>query len=229
MLCVIPARAGSKRIPRKNARVLGGLPLIVHTIRAAALSGVFSEIIVSTDDQEIAALAQQEQVTLDWRKAELASDTATAAQVVLEYLERPENLHRFQQVALLLPTCPFRTAQHIVEADALFKEQKAKFLVAVTELDFPVAQALQVTEDGRMKKAFPDLFSSTRSQDYPRHYRPNGALYFADVPALQTQRSFFNEPFVPYYMSALDSFDLDFEWQFHLADLMASNPSMFRK
>src|ERR1041385_7104920 len=115
-ICIIPARGGSKRIPRKNILPLNGKPLISYTIRAALDAGVLHHVVVSTDDPEIKSVALAEGAQVDDRPPHMAGDTVTKVEVVREYLERTKASNHYDMVAALLPTCPFRTAQHIKEA-----------------------------------------------------------------------------------------------------------------
>jgi pseudaminic acid cytidylyltransferase len=222
-LCLIPARGGSKRIPRKNVLPLNGVPLIAYTIRAAKESGVFDKIVVSSEDEEILQLAKQEGVDVDVRPAELASDGATKVQVVREYLSRAEVATGYKYITALLPTCPFRTSKHLREAFEMLKNGDCPFLIGVTEYDFPIQLALSPVNDSKVVMTFEDGYKVTRSQDIAKRYHPNGAMYMATVKAFQEKGTFFNEEMLAYRMSAIRSFDIDYPYQFAIAEILSKN------
>lgn len=220
-VCIIPARGGSKRIPRKNILPLNGVPLIGYSIRAAIGSGVFTDVIVSTEDPEIKSIALQEGAKVDDRPAHLAGDTVTKVQVVKEFIERPAS-SGYDIVAALLPTCPFRTAKHVEEAYRIFTANpQTPFLIGVTEYDFPIQLALTAVDDVKMKITFEDGYKVTRSQDIGKRYHPNGAMYIATVKAFREKGTFFNEEMLAYKMSAIRSFDIDYPWQFEVAEILS--------
>lgn len=222
-LCLIPARGGSKRIPRKNVLPLNGVPLLSYTIRAAKDSGAFDHIVVSSEDEEILALAKSEGVETDQRPAELAADNATKVQVVREYLNRPGMRSEYRYITALLPTCPFRTSKHLREAFDMLRNGNCPYLIGVTEYDFPIQLALSPLEDSRMKMTFEDGYNVTRSQDIAKRYHPNGAMYMATVEAFLEKGTFFNEEMLAYRMSAIRSFDIDYPYQFAIAEILAKN------
>jgi len=222
-LCLIPARGGSKRIPRKNVLPLNGVPLLSYTIRAAKDSGAFDNIVVSSEDEEILALAKSEGVETDQRPAELAADNATKVQVVREYLSRPGMRTEYHYITALLPTCPFRTSQHLREAFDMLRKGNCPYLIGVTEYEFPIQLALSPLDDSRMKMTFEDGYNVTRSQDIAKRYHPNGAMYMATVEAFLEKGTFFNEEMLAYRMSAIRSFDIDYPYQFAIAEILAKN------
>ncbi|MFI5204853.1 MAG: cytidylyltransferase domain-containing protein [Flavobacteriales bacterium] len=221
-LCIIPARGGSKRIPRKNILPLNGRPLISYSIRAALDSKVFDDVIVSTEDAEIKEVALREGALVDNRPEHMAGDMVTKVQVVKEFLERKENQKKHQMVTALLPTCPFRTAQHIQQAFTLFKQHpEIPYLIGVTEYDFPIQLALTPESDDCMRMTFADGYATTRSQNIEKRYHPNGAMYMATVEAFLRKGTFFNEQMLTYKMDAIRSYDIDYPWQFEVAQVIA--------
>jgi CMP-N-acetylneuraminic acid synthetase len=220
-VCIIPARGGSKRIPRKNILPLNGVPLIGYTIRAALDAGVFSDVIVSTEDPEIKAIALQQGALVDDRPEHMAGDSVTKVQVVKEFLGRKENQGKYDMVAALLPTCPFRTSRHVKEAYELFMgHPELPFLIGVTEYEFPIQLALTAVDDVKVKMTFEDGYNVTRSQDIGKRYHPNGAMYFASVESFLAKGTFFNEEMLTYRMSAIRSFDIDYPYQFAIAEIL---------
>lgn len=221
-VCIIPARGGSKRIPRKNILPLNGRPLISYSIRAALDSGVFTEVIVSTEDAEISAIALKEGALVDARPQHMAGDTVTKVQVVKEFLERVNPLKKYDTVAALLPTCPFRTARHVKEAFELFvSNPQLPFLIGVTEYEFPIQLALTPVNEKVMQMTFSDGYATTRSQNIEKRYHPNGAMYIASVKGFLEKGTFFNEEMLTYRMSAVRSFDIDYPYQFEIAEILA--------
>ncbi len=221
ILCLIPARGGSKRIPQKNSRPLGGIPLISHTIRAARDSRCFTEIVVSTDDPLLMEIAEKEAVAVDKRPTHLCGDTVTKVEVVREFLSRDTVAPEFDFVAALLPTCPFRTAEDIRNAvDMLLSTPEKEFLVGVTEYEFPVQLALNDVGENTVEMVNSENYKNTRSQNNTKLYHPNGAIYLAAIPAFLKKGTFFNEQMLAYRMPATRSFDIDYPYQFELAELM---------
>jgi CMP-N-acetylneuraminic acid synthetase len=222
-LCIIPARGGSKRVPRKNILPLNGVPLLAYSIRAARNSGLFDKIILSSDDAEIIALGESEGVEIDRRPEHLAGDTATKVQVVKEYIERTKAVDEYETITALLPTCPFRTSDHLKEAFAVFEKNKQNvpYLIGVTDYDFPIQLALEPTDDVTMKMSFKDGYNTTRSQNIEKRYHPNGAMYIATIPAFVKNGTFFNEQMLTYKMDSVSSFDIDYPWQFEVAEVLA--------
>ena len=224
-LCIIPARGGSKRVPRKNILPLNGIPLLAYSIRAAKNSGLFDKIILSSDDAEIIALGKSEGVEIDIRPEHLAGDTATKVQVVKEYIERTNAVDQFETITALLPTCPFRTSDHLKEAFSVFEKNKQNipYLIGVTDYDFPIQLALEPTDEFTMKMSFKDGYNTTRSQNIEKRYHPNGAMYIATIPAFIKNGTFFNEQMLTYKMDSVSSFDIDYPWQFEVAEVLAKN------
>lgn len=183
LLAVIPARGGSKRLPRKNVLPLGGRPLIAWSIEAALCSGVFDDVLVSTDDQEIAAAARAAGAQVPWlRPAELASDTATSAAVLqhaLAWYERERGTA--EAVVLLQPTSPFRRAASIRDAVAAFRAQDAGGPRAAVVSVSPAAQhpawCFRLGQGAAMEPLLGWDALQRRSQDLEPAYALNGCIY----------------------------------------------------
>ena len=222
-LCIIPARGGSKRVPRKNILPLNGIPLLAYSIRAAKNSGMFDKIILSSDDAEIIELGKVEGVEIDIRPEHLAGDTATKVQVVKEYIERTNAVNHFETITALLPTCPFRKAEHLKEAFGIFNANKNRipYLIGVTEYDFPIQLALSPADEVSMNITFEGGYNTTRSQNIEKRFHPNGAMYIATVEAFIKNGTFFNEQMLTYQMDSISSFDIDYPWQFQVAEVLA--------
>ncbi len=220
-LAVILARGGSKRIPGKNNRLLNGKPLIAYTFEAAIKSNCFEKIVLSTDDDLIAEIAEEYSISVDSRPAELADDKTRAVEVIYEFLTRTEAEKNYRYIAMLLPTCPFRTSEDIQNAVNHYKmiANDAKSLVSVVAYDFPPQLALRSTNDGLGQMVDADAYAnSTRSQSIEPLYHPNGAIYLASIETYLKEKTFFQKEMAMYVMPMERSFDIDFEYQFQFAE-----------
>ena len=174
-LCVIPARGGSKRIPRKNVKDFLGKPLIAYSIEAALNSGVFERVIVSTDDALIADVAVKFGAQVPFmRDAALSDDYATSSDAVADAATR---LGGYSHVCCLYATAPLITGEILREAYGKFEEAGCEFLFSATEFSFPIQRAIRLGEDGAVSMFYPQ-FALTRSQDLERAYHDAGAFYF---------------------------------------------------
>jgi len=193
-----------------------------YAIRAAIDSGVFNKIVVSTDDPEIKELALKEGVEVDDRPEHMSGDTVTKVQVIVEYLERTGLDAEYDYVAALLPTCPFRSSDDVKEAfNKLTDHKEMKFAVAVTEYEFPIDFALEIDENGISQMVNPEGYKVTRSQDKKKRYHPNGAFYMAETGAFMRKGTFFNEKMLTHVMPPIRSFDIDYPYQFEIAEIIA--------
>ncbi|WP_169779299.1 pseudaminic acid cytidylyltransferase [Campylobacter curvus] len=175
-LCVIPARGGSKRIPHKNIKDFCGKPLIAYSIEAAVNSGVFDEVIVSTDDENIAKIAREFGAKTPFmREANLSDDFATTSDVIKDAaLKMSEN---FQTICCLYATAPLLTSGILREASERFQADGCEFLFAATQFDFPIQRAVRLDEKGAVSMFCPQ-FERTRSQDLECAYHDAGQFYF---------------------------------------------------
>lgn len=226
IIAVIPARGGSKRLPGKNIRPLGGLPLIAWTIQAAISSKMFHEVLVSTDDPEIARISKQHGASVPWlRKTELASDTACSIAVVLDALERHEATGiKFDHVALLQPTSPFRSPETIVAGLSLCISATEAPVISVSPARTHPALCYTIDSDRKLHGyCVKNQPGSLRSQDLPPVFEINGAFYAAPVAFLRQEKSFIcsnSAAFVMY--SPEESIDIDDEWDWQVAEWVAS-------
>lgn len=207
VLAIIPARGGSKGLPRKNVLPLGGLPLIAWTVRAALCAPGVARTVVSTDDEEIADAARQAGAEVPFRRpAELASDTATAADVVAHVLE---SLGWQGPVVLLQPTSPFRTAGDIEAAHALWQASNAPSCVSVRAAAESPWLMFGMQNDGHLQRLLPEPAGGLRRQDLPRAFTLNGALYFLRAARFLDDRQFLHPQSVGYEMAPDRSVDID--------------------
>lgn len=221
-LCFIPARGGSKRIPRKNVRPLAGKLLLAYTIEAARDSGLFREIVVSSDDDEVLAIANDFGATGDRRPEALGGDRVRFVEVLAEYLQRSAHCERFTDVSVLLPTCPFRTAEDIHSAAALRHAAPDSFVISLSAYDFPPEFACDYqSTSGVVKLRQPEVYArSTQSQSVTPAFHPNGAIYMGAVSRFLDGLSFFQSPLLGYLMPPERSLDLDHPHQWEIAEAL---------
>lgn len=186
-IAVIPARGGSKSIPRKNIIDVAGKPLIAYTIETALASRYLDRVIVSTDDAEIAEVSKQYGAEVPFlRPAHLATDEAKTIDTVIDTLERIEQSYDY--VVLLQPTQPLRTVQQIDDAIQQVVEQNQSSLVSVEEVtDHPILYRTMTTEG----KLLPLLHqnSTVRRQDFEPYYKVNGLIYINKISDLTSATS----------------------------------------
>jgi N-acylneuraminate cytidylyltransferase/CMP-N,N'-diacetyllegionaminic acid synthase len=225
ILIVIPARGGSKRLPRKNVLPLAGKPLICWSIEAALESRINARIMVTSDDEEILNIAKQyrsQGVIVYKRSAELASDNATTADVLINAVEvqRLEGADP-QSLVLLQPTSPLRNAQDICAAiDVYHQNGSQETVVSVCEVDHPSAWVGFVEKDSILTGV--DL-SKPRSQDYVKEYRLNGAVYVFHVNHLLCSGSIFTERLFASKMPRSRSLDIDEEIDFYVCEALIND------
>ncbi|MBP7742355.1 MAG: acylneuraminate cytidylyltransferase family protein [Aliarcobacter sp.] len=214
-LAIIPARGGSKRLPRKNVLDLCGKPLIAWSIEAALKSKYISKIIVSSDDEEILNIAKEYKADFIKRPYELASDTATTFDALKHTLE---NVEKYDYVVLLQPTSPLRTEKHINEAIELLEEKNADAIISVCEMEHSPLWSNILDENLDMSNFLSDEVLNKRSQDLPKYYRLNGAIYICKIDKFLQNRGFFlKDKVFAYIMDKKDSVDIDEEIDFKLA------------
>lgn len=218
-LAIIPARGGSKRIPRKNVRPFAGKPMLQHSVEAALACGCFAEVMVSTDDDEIAAVARAAGASVPFvRSASTADDHAPLATVVEEVLRRYAVDGRgFDEVCVLLATAPLVTPQRLREGQAKLRATGADSVVPVVAFSFPIQRALRVTDD-RCGFMWPE-HALTRSQDLEPAYHDAGQFYWLRVSSFLAQKRIFAAHTAALPLSPLEVQDIDTEDDWALAEL----------
>ena len=220
ILALIPARGGSKGVPRKNVRDAGGKPLIAWTIEAARASALVDTVVVSTDDPEIAAIAREHGAETPFmRMPGLASDTASSIDVVLDAIDRCPG---YQWVVLLQPTSPLRDTRDIDQAIALCIDRKSTSCVSLTEVDEHPGWMFTLGSDSTLT-SYATGPLATRRQDLPSVYTLNGAIYVANTDWLTGSRSFIGPDTIGYAMPRERSLDIDEEMDFKLLELLTEN------
>lgn len=209
-LIVVPGRGGSKRLSRKNVLPLGGKPLILHAVDVGLATG--AAVLVSTDDAEIKAVAATRAgVIVDDRKIELATDTVKVVDVIRELVDRPEIQQQFDVIGMLLPTCPFRTADQ-VRAGIAALDKDVDAAIAFTSYEFPPTMAVTFDDEGLMNPLYdpsPLITGNTRSQDQAPTFRPNGAFFFSWIESFRRIRSFYAGKVRGVTMPRINSVDID--------------------
>lgn len=227
-LAIIPARGGSKRLPRKAILPLGGKPLIVWTIEAALACSFIDTVCVSTDSEEIRNIALDYGAEAPFlRPAELGSDTATSVDVAehaLRFYEEKCN-KRFDTLILLQPTSPLRGSEDIRAAMRLYAEKKARNVVSVCETEHSPLWCNTLPPDASLVGFIRPELKKVRSQDLPIFYRINGAIYIVDTEEFRDKREFFLESrSYAYIMPKQRSIDIDEELDLAFAEtLMAKS------
>lgn len=219
---LIPARGGSKSIPRKNIVPVGGKPLIGWTIEAALGSKLLDHVYVSTDDEEIASVARRHGAEVPFmRPAELASDEAGSLGVALHALDwmaahggEPDYL------LLLQPTSPLRATEDIDGAIRFATERNASAVLGVCEASPHPWLARQISPEGVLSDFFQLKEKPSRRQDYPPAYMINGAIYLNRVQSLRTARAFQPLDALAYVMPQERSLDIDSPLELRLVDLL---------
>ena len=221
ILGVVPAKAASRRLKRKNIRNLGGKPLLGWAAEAALATGRFDRLVVSTEDEEVAAIAERHGLEVPFmRPPELAVDPAEADEVALHAIEAmDEQGEQFDVVTIMLPTCPFRTTGDIVAALDLFLARNEPNLMSLSEFTHTAFAAMRVDPDGLASPLFPDLFGLSR-REHPVAYRPNGGVHVLDVAWFRETRSYRRGPIIGFVMPRDRSVDIDTEGDLRLAESM---------
>lgn len=232
-VAIIPARGGSKRIPRKNIRLFCGKPMLAWTLEVAHSSGCFDQILVSTDDDEIAELARNHGAWAPFKRpAHLSNDHATTGQVVhhaYEWLKgqgfQPE------RYCTLYATAPFLQATDITACEALLDQPETDIAFAATSFPFPIQRALRILGNGSVEM-FEPQHAQTRSQDLEKAYHDAGMMYWCSSRAMEESIPTFSQHARVYLLPRERVQDIDDEedWQnaeamFHALRVKKINPS----
>lgn len=218
-IAIITARGGSKRIPKKNIKEFCGKPIIAYSIRAALDSGIFDEVMVSTDSEEIAEIARAYGAKVPFmRSAKTSDDFATTADVLMEVLERYQELGRtFDVMSCIYPTAPFVTPQRLQSAyDTLTKEQ-AVMAMPVVAFSYP-PQRSYILQGNMLEMKWKENYNK-RSQDLEKMYHDAGQFYMYQVEAFIRLKGQMTESIVPVIVDEMDVQDIDNESDWKLAEL----------
>jgi len=218
-LAVITARGGSKRIPRKNVRPFLGTPILARVLEQALAAGCFSEVMVSTDDDEIARLARAGGAQVPFmRSAAAADDRASTADVLLEVLaEYAKRERTFEQVCCIYPTAVFVTPQLLRQGLELLRQSGADSVVPVVRFGSPVQRALRI-EAGRLAMLEP-RYLKVRSQELEPAYHDAGQFYWLCTRSFLEQKQIYARHSVPIVLDEMQAHDIDTEEDWRLAEL----------
>ncbi len=218
-VAVITARGGSKRIPRKNIKPFLGKPIITYSIQAALDAGIFDEVMVSTDDEEIAEIAKAAGAVVPFfRSKDTANDYATTTDVMLEVLESYRKFGKeFDSACCIYPTAPFVSAEKLKTAMELLTEKEADSVLPVVRFSFPPQRSV-IMEDGFLKFKWPEHMF-TRSQDLEPFYHDAGQFYCLKVESFMQQKKLVMDKTVPYEQPELAVQDIDTEEDWEIAEV----------
>lgn len=219
-IAIIPARGGSKRIPRKNIKPFLGKPIIAYSIEAAISSGVFDTVMVSTDDPEIAAIAKNIGAEVPFfRSDENSNDTATTVDVILEVLDwYKKNNREFESGACIYPCAPFITKEILKKSFNILTEKKADCVFPVIAYGHPIQRALKYTANGSVVP-FDNGFSNQRTQDLEKAYYDAGMFYTFNIHSLYIHKNLRTANSFPVEINELHAQDIDNEEDWALAEL----------
>lgn len=217
-IAMITARGGSKRIPGKNIRPFLGKPIIAYSIKAALDSGVFDTVMVSTDSEEIAAIAREYGAEVPFmRSSENANDYASTDDVIREVLDEYEKQGiYYDRFCCIYPTAPFVTEQKL--RDAMKMLDDAESVMPVVAFSYPPLRGLKVNENGELRRIWPE-YAMTRSQDLPTYYHDCGQFYCCrTAPFLEVGTTDLDN-MVPLFMSEMEVQDIDTLQDWEIAEV----------
>lgn len=211
-VCIIPARGGSKRIPRKNIKNFCGKPIISWSIEAALNCRCFSRVIVSTDDNEIAEVSKRYGAEVPFKRSESLSDdytgTLPVVKNVINWLEM--NNENVDFICCLYPTAPFIEVSYLQEGLEKLIENNASYSISVTSFSYPIQRAFKLTKDKRLKMFFPENINK-RSQDLEKSFHDAGQFYWGKRSAWLEEESILDKNTVPIYIPRYKVQDIDDE------------------
>ena len=218
-LAIIPARGGSKRLPRKNILDLNGKPLITWTIEASLKSKYIDNIVVSSDDDKILDIAKNLDVKTIKRPQNLANDTATTTDVLVHVIKNIDK--KYDYIVLLQPTSPLRDEKHIDEAMELLESKKADAIVSVCEMEHSPLWSNTLPKDLSMDNFIKEEVKNKRSQDLEKYYRLNGAIYICKTDKFSKENTLFlKDNIFAYIMDRKSSVDIDEEIDFKFVEFL---------
>lgn len=218
-LAIIPARGGSKRIPRKNIKPFCGKPILAYSIEAAIDAGCFTEVMCSTDDEEIASVARSLGAKVPFlRSPANSNDFAGTVEVLIEVLDQYKAAGKtFDYVCCIYPTAPFVTAEKLARGMQALVEKKVDSVLPVMRFSYPIQRCLRI-KDGKAEMFWPENYSA-RSQDLEPAYHDCGQFYCLNVKALYEQRRLFAKNTLPLVIPESEGQDIDNEEDWKLAEI----------
>ena len=219
-LCIIPARGGSKRIPRKNLKSFCGKPIIAYSIQTAINSGLFEEVMVSTDDFEIAEIAQTYGAKVPFfRSVNNSDDFATTSNVLEEVLyEYKKRGQYYESACCIYPTAPFITINSLNEGKRILDDEGVDSVFPVVKFDYPIWRGLKKNKTGRVEMIWDEHLDS-RSQDMVEVFHDAGQWYWFDVNVFLKNKKLFTNNTKSVELSSLEVQDIDNLYDWYLAEL----------
>ena len=218
-ICIIPARGGSKRIPRKNIKDFLGKPIIAYSIQAALDSGLFDEVMVSTDDKEIADIVKNYGAKVPFmRSAKNSDDFATTFDVIEEVIQSYRSHNKdFENICCVYPCAPFVTSKILLKAYNLLIEKKFDSVFPIISYGFPIQRALKV-DQGKVSMIIEDNLN-IRSQDLEESFHDTGQFYWCNTKQLLISKKILTQNTGGVEVSQLEAQDIDTEIDWKLAEL----------
>jgi N-acylneuraminate cytidylyltransferase len=219
-LCIIPARGGSKRIPRKNIKDFLGKPIIAYSIEAAKSSKLFEEVMVSTDDIEIADIAVKYGAKVPFIRSKVnADDYASTVDVVIEVINTYKNLgNEFEYACCIYPTAPLVKNKYLIDSFNLLIEKSYDTVFPVSKFSYPIFRALQINENGKLSMIWSENLTK-RSQDLPDSYHDAGQFYWLNIPKLFASNKLLTNNSGTIILNDLEVQDIDNEMDWKLAEI----------
>lgn len=219
-IAIIPARGGSKRIPRKNIKDFLGKPIIAYSIETAINSGLFDEVMVSTDDKEIAEIALKYGAKVPFLRSELNSDDkSNTVDVIIEVLNSYNKLQfKFDYVCCIYPTAPFVNIKVISDALNLLKSKNFSSVFPVAAFSYPIFRALKINKENKVSMIWPENLTK-RSQELPLSFHDAGQFYWMSVDSIVTGKKLFTENSGVIVLNELMVQDIDNQSDWELAEL----------
>ena len=220
-LCIIPARGGSKRIPRKNIKEFHGHPIIAYSINAAIASQCFDKIIVSTDDQEIADISIKYGAEVPYlREAELSNDSIHVLPVLKDGIEFFENKREFpKEVCCIFATAPFIRPDDIAKAYQQLRNLNLGYCFSATSFSSPIQRAFKINKGHRIKMFYPEFFNQ-HSQDLEESFHDAGQFYWGKVDFFKQQRPIISEAASAFLLPRYLVQDIDTQEDWKRAEIM---------
>lgn len=223
-IAIIPARGGSKRIPRKNIKVFGGIPIIAWSIRAAIRSGCFDHVIVSTDDDEIANIAHAYGAEIPFIRPKELSDDHTGTIPVIAHAINWQNKNNIRQVkdaCCIYATAPFLQDTHLQKGLEILNTTSTEYAFSVSSYAFPIQRAIRINQDNRIEMFQPE-YLNTRSQDLEEAWHDAGQFYWGRAEAWLQAKPIFSNNSAPVPISRNCVQDIDTPEDWAIAELKFS-------
>jgi len=219
-IAIIPARGGSKRIPHKNLKDFLGEPIIFYSIEAAKRSDLFDEVMVSTDNIEIAEIGKKLGANIPFmRSAKNADDFATTADVLIEVLKEYKKIGKeFDYICCIYPTAPFVTAQKLQDSFKLIIDKNLDSVVPVVKFSYPIQRAFRINRSFNLEYIWPENINK-RSQDLETTYHDAGQFYWIKPNALMLNKSLITSQTLPIVVPEVEVQDIDNEEDWKIAEI----------